>query len=233
MSTAKQLYELQEVDLEAEHKTEILTRVKEQLSDDSAVVVTRTELAEAKKRLTNLEHQQRTLEWEATDLGNKIAGVDKKLYEGSVKNPRELVSLQQDLELLKAQRRDRENQLLAIMIEAETAQHNVGLKSNELGALEREWREKQQQLLEEQTELESELATLRQKRELISSQIDSATLRFYEELRRAKQGQAVAKIARGRCQGCRISLPMSEQQRARTGQELVTCSNCSRILYLN
>jgi predicted nucleic acid-binding Zn-ribbon protein len=233
MNKAKQLYELQEVDLEIQRKTEALTQVKSQLGRDEDLVAARSGLEMLKKRLDDLGHQQRIEEWELNDLGAKIAPVEKKLYDGSVKNPRELTDLQQDLELLKTQRGQREDRLLALMMEVEAAQQEVEQKGNEFVALERQWQENQQKLLQQKTELEEELAKLEQKRELLAGQTDSACLRLYEEVRRAKQGQAVAKVMQGRCQGCRISLPISDQQRARMGHELVQCSNCGRILYLS
>jgi predicted nucleic acid-binding Zn-ribbon protein len=233
MNKAKQLHELQEVDLEIQHKAEVLTQVKSQLGKDDDLVAARSAIDTAKKHLADLEHQQKTEDWELDYLGSKIAAVEKKLYGGSMKNPRELTGFQQDLEMLKAQRGEREDKLLAIMMDVETAQQDVSRKSSEFAAVEKDWNENQQKLSNQQTELETELAKLEQKRELIVGQTDSASLRLYEEMRRARQGQAVAKVMQGRCQGCRISLPMSDQQRARMGHELVQCSNCGRILYLS
>jgi predicted nucleic acid-binding Zn-ribbon protein len=233
MNKAKQLYELQEVDLEIQHKAEVLTQVKGQLGKDDDLVAARSAIDTAKKHLADLEHQQKTEDWELDDLGSKIAAVEKKLYGGSMKNPRELTGFQQDLEMLKAQRGEREDKLLAIMMDVETAQHDVSRKSSEFAAVEKDWNGNQQKLSNQQTELEAELAKLEQKRELIVGQTDSASLGLYEEMRRARQGLAVAKVMQGRCQGCRISLPMSDQQRARMGHELVQCSNCGRILYLS
>jgi len=233
MNKAKQLYELQEVDLEIQHKAEVLTQVKSQLGRDDDLVAARSALDTAKKHLADLEHQQKTEDWELDDLGSKIAAVEKKLYGGSMKNPRELTGFQQDLEMLKAQRGEREDKLLAIMMDVETAQQDVSRKTSEFAALEKYWNENQQKLSHQQTELEAELAKLEQKRELIVGQTDSASLGLYEEMRWARQGLAVAKVMQGRCQGCRISLPMSDQQRARMGHELVQCSNCGRILYLS
>ena len=233
MNKAKQLYELQEVDLEIQHKAEVLTQVKGQLGRDDDLVAARSVLDTAKKQLADLEHQQKTEDWELDDLGSKISAVEKKLYVGSLKNPRELTGFQQELEMLKAQRGEREDKLLAIMMDVETAQQDVSRKTSDLAAIEKDWNENQQKLSNQQTELEAELAKLEQKRELIAGQTDSASLRLYEEMRRAKQGQAVAKVMQGRCQGCRISLPMSDQQRASMGHELVQCSNCGRILYLS
>jgi predicted nucleic acid-binding Zn-ribbon protein len=233
MNKAKQLYELQEVDLEIQHKAEVLTQVKSQLGRDDELVAARSILDTAKKQIADLEHQQKTEDWELDDLRSKIAAVEKKLYGGSMKNPRELSGFQQELEILKAQRGEREDKLLAIMMDVETAQQDVSRKTSEFAAIEKDWNENQQKLSNQQTELEAELAKLGQKREIIAGQTDSVSLRLYEEMRRARQGQAVAKVMQGRCQGCRISLPMSDQQRARMGHELVQCSNCGRILYLS
>ena len=80
---------------------------------------------------------------------------------------------------------------------------------------------------------EADLAILAPKREAFAGQVDSDSLGTYEELRRVKQGLAVAKLVQGRCDGCRISLPVSAQQKARAGQKLATCSNCGRILYVD
>jgi predicted nucleic acid-binding Zn-ribbon protein len=233
MNKAKQLYELQEVDLEIQRRTEALAQVRGQLGKDDDLVAARSAYDMTKKHLTDLEHQQKTEEWELSELDAKIAVVEKKLFGGSLKNPKELIAFQQDLDILKTQRGGREDKLLALMMDVESSQQDVSLKKSDFGKVDREWRENQQTLQQQQTELEAELSALEQKRSLIAGQIDSDSLSLYEEVRRVKQGQAVAKVVQGRCQGCRISLPVSDQQRARMGQELVQCSNCGRILYLS
>ncbi len=233
MSQVKKLHELQEIDLDIEQRQERMAGVKGQLGKDDELISARVELDKARKHLAELEHRQRTMEWDIDDLGGKITHEEKKLYEGSVKNPRELMSLQQETELLKEQRKQLEEQLLNQMLEVDTTQQNVAQQGTALEEMERDWKENQEKLTQEQTNLEAELATLKQKREALIQQIDSASLKVYEELRQARQGLAVAKVVQGRCQGCRISLPMSDQQRARTGHKLARCSNCGRILYMD
>ena len=233
MSTAKELYELQEVDLDIEQRTQALEQVKSQLGIDDDLTAARTALETARKKLAELEHQQKTGEWEISDLGAKIAAIEKKLYGGSMKNPRELMGFEQDLKLLKTQKGEREDRLLGVMLEVEAAQQEVKQKSEELSVVEQRWKENQQKLSQEKEELEAQLAELGGKRKLIAEQIDSATLKLYEEIRLARQGRAVSRVVQGRCQGCRISLSISDQQRARMGNELARCSNCGRILYLS
>jgi len=233
MNNAKQLYELQEVDLGIERKTEALTQVKSQLGKDDDLVAARAAFDVVKKHLTELEHQQKAAEWELSDFEAKVATVEKKLYSDSMKNPRELKAFQQDLELLKAQRSEREDKALALIMEVEAAQKDVNLKGVEFAAVERDWQESQQKLSQQKAEMEIALVKLDENRKLLVEQIDAASINLYEEIRRAKQGQAVAKLMQGRCQGCRISLSLSDMQRARAGHELAKCSNCGRILYLS
>ena len=233
MSKVKQLYELQEIDLDIEHKNETLTQIKSRLGKDDELISARAALDTARRHLSELEHQQRTAEWGVDDIGKKIAHEEKKLYDGSVKNPRELMSLQQEVEHLKEQRKQQEEQLLNLMLEVDTAQQEVTRQSSELEEMEKAWHENQNQLSNEQTKIEAELAALKQKREALTEQIDTASLKTYVEIREARQGLAVAKVVQARCQGCRISLPMSDQQRARMGHELARCSNCGRILYMD
>lgn len=233
MSKTKQLYELQEIDLDIQHKTETLNQVKDDIGKDDDLVSARAALDTARKGLMDLEHQQRNAEWGVDELEKKIADEERKLYEGSLKNPRELMNLQQEIDHIKLQRREREDKLLAIMMEVDTAQQDVTKKNDEAETMNRDWEEEQKRLSKEQTELEADLSSLTQKREALVDLIDSTSLNTYEELRRVKQGLAVAKLVQGRCQGCRISLPVSDQQKARMGQKLATCSNCGRILYMD
>ena len=140
--------------------------------------------------------------------------------------------MEQELESLKAQRRAREDQLLDIMEEVELARKQFKAKSAEVQELEQEWRRDQERLMQEQEQLRSDLAALEQGREPVLAQIDSISFELYQALRQEKQGLAVVKVKQGRCQGCRIILPMSKLQRPKVGQEPVRCSNCGRILYL-
>ena len=54
---------------------------------------------------------------------------------------------------------------------------------------------------------------------------------MYDGLRRTRGGLAVAEVAQRTCQGCRISLPVNEEIRARTSPDLVFCQSCGRILH--
>lgn len=233
MSTGRQLYELQEIDLEIDAKKETLSNVMSRLGESEALNQARISLAAEEERLAELERGQRDGEREVEDLKAKAAVSEGKLYGGGVKNPRELESLQEQLKSFRNKMRELDDKTLDIMTEIEAVGQRVSLKRKEVARIEQEWRAEQDSLAKEQAELNAALATLEEKRKGLASRIDAASLELYQALRRKRQGRAVAKVEQGMCQGCRIALPMSELQRARASQELVQCNSCERILYVS
>ena len=233
VSTVRQLYELQEIDLEIDVKQDALALVVSRLGESEALAEARVLLASEEERFAELERNLRLGEWELEDLRAKVTLLEEKLYGGAVKSPKELASLQEQVENFKRKRRGQEDKVLDIMAEMEAVQNKVALKSREVAKIEEDWRAEQAALSGEQAELNAALADLNQKRNDLISRIDAASLELYQALRKKRQGRAVAKLEQGMCQGCRIVLPLNVLQRARIGQELVQCSSCERILYLS
>ena len=233
VSKARQLYELQEIDLEIDAKKEALALVVSRLGESEVLAEARSSLGRDEEHLKELERSQREVEREVEDMRERIALLEEKLYGGTVKSPKELAGLQEQVEHLKRRRREQEDKLLDIMTDVDAMQRQVASKSSEVARGEEDWRIEQAALSGEQAELSNALADLDQKRSDLISRIDAANLELYQALRRKRQGRAVAKVEQGMCQGCRIVLPLNILQRARIGQELVQCSSCERILYLS
>ena len=91
-------------------------------------------------------------------------------------------------------------------------------------------RKQQYGMVKKQDEVKTQLSDLSLERNSVASEITSQALKIYEEVK-LRKGQSVARVEQGMCQGCRLTISMSELQRARTGT-LVQCSSCGRILFL-
>ncbi len=230
MIVAKQLYQLQEVDLEIESSEQALAQLARQLGESQAVVRAQTKLKSEQQHFEELGRQQHSAEWEIDDLVNKLTSIEEKLYSGRIKDSKELTNLQHEVDGLRVRRNQLEDKALEIMNQVELSTTSVDTLSNELKTLEAEWHSQQQQLSTKMEQLETTLSDLRHKRQLLSAKIDPQAIEFYQELKKQKE-QAVAKVGQGICHGCRISLPTTELQRAR-GDSLVQCSSCGRILFL-
>jgi predicted nucleic acid-binding Zn-ribbon protein len=230
MSIAKDLYRLQEVDLALEANTQAQKRVYGQIGESQIVIKSRVKLAEEQKNLENLTAQQKSAEWEIDDLTTKIKDIEKKLYGGKIFNSKELSSLQQETEDIKKWRSALEDKSLGLMDQVELTRKAIVSSKDELAKQEIQWQTQQQQLTAELVQLKAAQTALEDKRKQIAVLIDADTLFTYQELRKRK-GLAVAKVEQGICQGCRITLPNTDLQRAKGGG-IVRCSSCGRIIFL-
>jgi predicted nucleic acid-binding Zn-ribbon protein len=230
MSIAKDLYRLQELDLALEANTQAQKRVSGQIGESQIIIKSRVKLAEEQKNLENLTAQQKSAEWETDDLTTKIKDIEKKLYGGKIFNSKELSSLQQETEEIKKRRSALEDKSLGLMDQVELTRKAIVSSKDELAKLEIQWQTQQQQLAAEMVQLKAAQTTLEEKRKQIAGLFDADTLFTYQELRKRK-GLAVAKVEQGICQGCRITLPNTDLQRAKGGG-IVRCSSCGRIIFL-
>jgi predicted nucleic acid-binding Zn-ribbon protein len=230
MTLAKTLYDLQQIDLNIQKEQETLDDINRQLGESEALSQVKAELVAEKGHLAETEKQQRDVEWEIEDLRGSIKQVNEKLYGGKNKNPKELVSLEKELEILKTKLRQKEDDLLDLMAEIESTQDKIKTNSERFSKLEVEWQQEQKGLSQGQAKVKSRLSDLSRKRKTLASDIAKQTLELYDGIR-LRKGQAVVKIEQGRCQGCRLNLAVNELQRARAG-DLIQCSSCGRILCL-
>jgi predicted nucleic acid-binding Zn-ribbon protein len=230
MSVAKQLYQLQEVDQELESSERTLNYIASQLGESEAVIETQNKLSSERQQLEELTHQQRSVEWEIDDISGKISKVEEELYSGRVRNPKELTDLQHEVDILKNKRSKIEDRALETMEQVELATKNTDNLDSELKRLETEWQSQQQKLSAEAEQLKTAIAETKNRRELLAGDIDPQAVEVYQELKRLR-GTAVARVEQGICRGCRISLPITELQQARSGN-LIRCSSCGRILFL-
>lgn len=230
MSLPGQLYMLQQIDLELQRKQQELNGVESQLNDDEALITAEAKFACQKEQLADARKRQKSAEWELEDIQEKITKVNSKLYNGATKNPKELVNLEHEGRSLKSKISGQEDELLELMGQVEELEAEVKTSTEELKQLKQEWQQRQGALKQRKNEIEPEIVELSQARGALVQQIDLEALGLYERIRLAKE-QAIAKVVQGRCQGCHITLPTSQWQKARAG-ELMQCNSCNRILYL-
>ena len=232
MTRAADLYALQETDLLMQAREATVIDTEARLGETEELLAAREAEAEARRDLQDLLKRQHEAEFEVDEVRRKIEPFEKKLYSGTVGNPKELMGLQQDVESLRSRQRALEDRVLEAMAAAEGAEKALSAAQTALREIEVAWSAEQERLSHARDTAKAELGELRDRRAHQSAAIDAATLRTYEAIRAAHGGRAVAKVERGTCQGCRITLPMNLLQKARSGNSLVRCSSCERMLYL-
>jgi len=233
MTIAADLYALQEIDSAVEATKASLTAVEEQLGESEELIAGRQAVEEGRDAVEDVSKQQRELEWQVDDLRPRLSDVEGKLYGGSVRNPKELGSMQDEANILRGQLRRREDELLDLMVRVEERQTALREAEESLTEVEGRWRQDQKELTSEKEKLEGELSGLEERRRQQTGLIEARVLALYDNLWERRQGRAVAKVERGMCGGCRITLPMTVLQKARSGMDVVQCVSCERILYVS
>lgn len=230
MTLARKLYELQQLDLEIQKKQEALDNICQQLAENKALLEAKAGLTDEETHWAEMEKKQRDVEWEVQDLRSNIARLNDKLYGGKIKNPKELLGFEKEMEIFKAKLREKEDELLDLMAETETVEGRLKAGRERVKRLEEEWQREQEVLNRKQAEANRQLSELVERRQALVSELPPQHVELYEGLRSRKR-LAVVRVEQGRCHGCHLTLSISEWQRARSG-DLAQCSSCGRILYL-
>jgi len=230
MSLVGQLYQLQQLDLELQNKQQELKKVENQLIDDKALAVTESKHASQCEQLGDARRKQKSCEWELEDLQEKVKQIDRKLYDGTTKDAKELVNLGKEVKSLQNQIKTKEDTLLGLMSQVEDLEAKTKTTAEGLEQLKREWQQRQEVFGQKKSELEITLAKLRRDRDELAQQSDREALNTYERLRLTKE-EAVVKVEKGRCLGCHVTVPTSQWQKVKAG-DLIQCNNCHRIFYM-
>ena len=171
------------------------------------------------------------VEWTLEDLNKRLEQQEQRLYNGSITNPKELQSLQQEVQRLRAQQNRQEEHLLEVIDATELLQEIAQKKLAGLQEEESAWQEEFTNLTARGEQIEQQQRQLREEREQLLVNLNVDLVKRYETMRRTKQGRAVSKVEQNSCQWCRVILTPSELQHVRISTELQTCTNCGRILY--
>lgn len=230
MAAVAELLSLQDIDLELDKELARLSEIEEALGESEELTQAQAASEEKAVAVHALRSEQKDLELSADEVRTKAAEIEKKLYSGSIKNPKELQDFDADLKSLREETKRRDEKLLAMLVQVDDAETELAAANQTLSAIETEWTSSQEGLLQEKAAIEPEVVRLQALRAEEAVGFERNLMSLYNLLRERRGGRAVARVERGMCQGCRISLPMSVIQRARTGVGLVQCVSCERIL---
>ena len=230
MSKAHILLDLQEIDLTLDRWNKRLTEVKAARRETDEVKAAQAATQQAEATAVRDRAARKELEATATMLDTKITQAEQRLYSGLVKNPKELLDLQNDIASLKRQKATLDEKLLQAMLSLEEAEAALKQRLAEQQQIEATWRAGQTDLAAEQIQLEADITQETLEQTSTRTQLGAADLALYDQLRRRKGGLAVVEMEHNACSGCGVKPTHSVVQQLRQGDQLARCGNCERIL---
>lgn len=229
-----------------------LTYIYQLQQEDSALTALKRQLdsldpATAEKRaLTALEQQYQALEvkqlalhadlqdaeLKLKSLETKIQQLDKKLYSGSVVNSKELSALEQDIEMLKRQRGQLDEQILLGWDEMESLKQQTETNRAHQERASAAYQSQYQRYLQTKSDIEQQAAQHLKKRKALLPHIEEVILQKYETLRGKLGGVAVARVENDICAMCHTAITAYIKNRLKSDSVFITCESCGRLLYL-
>jgi predicted nucleic acid-binding Zn-ribbon protein len=173
--------------------------------------------------------RRRNLEKELAE--NEARQRSKRMRSNQVRNDRESLAVDHEIEALKETKQRLEGELLAMMEAADqrTARIKVLI---ELSA------QRKSDLIEAEKETAAQVEDLKISiskqhvdRDLMAKNIEMPLLQRYEMLFSRRAGVAVSEAKGGTCQGCRMRLPPQLYNEIQKHLQVHFCPNCQRILY--
>ena len=229
MSQVLELVSLQAIDSEAASLRASLGDVERRLEGDEELAAARTNLRAVQVALAGLRTSQRKLEASVQDLSARITKDEGRLYDGSIKSPKELGSLQHEVDSFQVTRAGVEEQLLELLGEVESTEETERLGKTNVASLEARWEAQSGALRAEAERLKAAVVRVEASRGAQAALITPPHLRLYESLRN-RRGMAVARVTGALCAGCRVTIPDGMRRGILATHSLTQCPNCEPIL---
>jgi len=186
-------------------------------------------LENAKTRVKETESGRKDLELEVEAKKGLIVKYANQQFQ--TRKNEEYRALAHEIEMCKEAIFKIEDQELELMEKAETAQKEVARATQSANEARKLAEDQIAQLGERELNLKKELAELEANREELASAVDEGARGRYERLVRSKGENVVVGVQHGVCGGCHMKLPAQILVTCQAQQELVSCTNCGRILY--
>ncbi len=187
-------------------------------------------IEEMRRTLEELERESRQRNLEVDDLDMQIHAYQKQLDEGII-SFKEMEALREKIANQRARMSAMEDEALMLMDRIVEEKENLARAEEELKERLSEIAAEEEELASRIDGVERALAAARAAREEIAGRLSPSLLSRYENLRRSFPDPVVP-VKNGICTGCKLRVSGYTVERARNTAEIVTCENCSRILYI-
>ena len=190
---------------------------------------TQAQLETARTRIKQIESDRKRLE---VDVGVKKQQIEKYANQQLLtRKNEEYRALTHEIDTCKADITKIEDQEIALMEQAEAVQKEAIRLLRETDETKKLAEGQIAQLEQREQNLRKELAELQAGREALAAAVDESARARYERLSRSKGENVVVGVHHGVCGGCHMKLPAQILVMCQAQQEIVSCTNCGRILY--
>jgi uncharacterized protein len=214
-----QLQELEAKRKEIPEKLESMQRDLKVLED--MLARERADLEAAEKWRRDKVEEMRTEEAQMTKAKQKLSGV---------KNSKEYMATQREVETLKKMTVETEEKLLSFTAASDEARTKITAHSADVAKL-REVVDREHSSSDKKLkDIDSQMAKVRTGRDEAAKAVRPDVLKKYNAIK-MRRGLAVVAVHNGTCRGCNMNIPPQLFNQLQRGNAIELCPNCHRIIY--
>ena len=224
------LASLQTVDREIrQHHGKKQDLLGELQAKEQEIQIKRRELVKLSSALAETEKLRQEKDRVFQDEGKKAT--DRRMRMNRIKNSKELMALQREIDLIKQGNSEREEELIKLMEETDRANSEIKGKEEELAKLQAEWDRAQKELRSQITGIDQAVLEAATRRQTIAAQVAGDLISRYELIFSRRGGTAVVEVTGGICQGCYMNVPPQLWNEIIRSEKVHLCPSCQRILH--
>jgi predicted nucleic acid-binding Zn-ribbon protein len=189
------------------------------------------EIRALENRRDEARHARARLENEALEQKTRAERAERNLM--SSKKQDEYTAAIREADAARKQISALETQILEQMEQLEQAEASLKERAGEIASMNSDREAKLKAFDEETSTIADRLVTTRKEREEVFANLPKPMSALYARIgARIRDGVAVAEARNRSCTACFMSLRPQVMAEVRRGDEIITCDNCGRILYV-
>ena len=188
-------------------------------------------IREIQKRRDDLNAERAENEKQIAENKTYLERADRNLKHAQ--NQKEYETAMREIDALQKQVGVHEAKVVELMAAVEEVETELSSRAEEINTLDSKRAEALAAFDAEIDRDRAELETETVKRESVFVTLPAQLAAVYNRLaQRSRDGIAVAEVVNGSCTACNMSLRPQMNVEVKKGEQIITCENCSRILYI-
>ncbi|GER92701.1 zinc ribbon domain-containing protein [Dissulfurispira thermophila] len=183
----------------------------------------------AKQQIASLEKKKKDKEHEIEEIKEKIQKLKHRTSE--IKTNKEYQAQLKEIEKAEKGLKSAEDEMLSIMDSIEGALKIVEIEKERITKEKTKIDLVKKELEKEIIRCKDELKQLKDDRKKLIEKIDAEIYNEYMTIMKSRRGLAVVEAKDEACQGCNMHIPPQMFVEIKTGNEIIHCPQCRRILY--
>lgn len=181
------------------------------------------------EKVDHLKEQERRINADIEEENARLRKSKNKLMQ--VSNSREYQAMSREMDSLEKRNNGREEERAALAEERQLQDAALADINEAWSAVEAELKTYEAGLDTRVAEFQSKLDTLMDTRSGVGSEVPRPVLERYEFIRRRLEHPVIVPVREGICGGCRIAIPPQAFIELQSGQKILNCPNCQRLIY--